>query len=127
MAVQRKVLLVEDDDSMRTALQRLLGAHHYDCSAYASAEALLAAHGAATGAACVVSDLTLPAKSGLELLDELRTQGGWPPFILITADDKPGLGAEAARRGAAGYLPKPFRGTALVDAIQAAMARQAPP
>lgn len=117
MATQRKVLLVEDDDSMRTALERLLEASGFACSAFASAEALFEQGGGA-GASCVVSDYRLPAMSGLDLADLMRAQGGWPPLILITAHDSPGLEAEARRHGAAGYLPKPFRGTALVDAIK---------
>ncbi len=117
-ALPRRILLVQDDDSMRTALQRMLNAHAFTCDAYASAEALLE-FGSAEGATCVVTDLMLPAMSGLELTETLRARGGWPPLILITAHDKPGLEAEARRRGAAGYLPKPFRGTVLVDAINA--------
>ncbi len=112
----RKVLLVEDDESMRSALQRLLCAFGFECDAFASAESLLAS-GPGEGAACVVSDLKLPGMSGLELLRELRARVGWPPLVLITAHDVPGLAADAARRGAAAYLPKPFAGTALVQAI----------
>jgi FixJ family two-component response regulator len=120
MVADRKVLVVEDDDSLRPALERLLHAAGFQVAAYASAEALLA-NGAAEGAACVVSDLKLPALSGLGLLAELRARGGGPPLILMTAYDAPGLREEAARRGAAAYLTKPFRGTALLAAINAAI------
>jgi FixJ family two-component response regulator len=114
------VILVEDDESMRKALERLLNAHHFECSAYASAEALLA-EGAGEGADCVVSDLMLPGMSGLEMLDEMRLRGGWPPLVLVTGYDRPGLCEEAVRRGAAGYLPKPVRGEALVAAVGSAI------
>ena len=83
---------------------------------YASAEALLV-DPAAGDAACVVCDLKLPAMSGFDFLAEWGAPGGRPPVILITAYDAPGLSEEAARRGAAGYLAKPFRGTALLEAI----------
>lgn len=112
----RLIVLVEDDESMRRALQRLLNAFGFDCDAFVSAESLLAS-GPGEGAACVVSDLKLPGMSGLDLLREMRARGGWPPLILITAHDVPGLADDAARRGAAAYLPKPFAGTALVQAI----------
>ena len=59
--------------------------------------------------------------SGFELLDELRGRGWWAPFIVITAHDAPGLGDEALRRGAAAYLVKPFRGSALLDAVRASI------
>jgi FixJ family two-component response regulator len=116
-----KVLLVEDDDSMREAIERLLGAGGFECAAYPSAEAMLSA-GADQGAACVVSDLKLPAMSGLELLAQLRERGGKIPLILITAHDAPGQREDALRRGAISYLAKPFRGTALLEAVNAAIA-----
>jgi FixJ family two-component response regulator len=112
----RKVLVVEDDTSMREAVERILGLAGFEPRAYASAEALLAA-GTAEGAACVVSDLRLPAMSGLELLAALRARGFRAPLILITAYDEPGLAEEAMRRGAAHYLAKPFHGTELLAAV----------
>ena len=108
VAAGRRLLLVEDDESMRRAVERLLKAYDFECSVYASAEELLA-KGACEGAACVVSDLMLPAMSGLEMLDEMRACGGWPPLVLVTAHDRPGLSEEAVRHGAAGYLAKPFQ------------------
>lgn len=113
------ILVVDDDDSMREALERLLRAADFETVAYASAEALLAA-GAGAGAACIVSDYKLPAMSGLELLSELRTRGGWPPVVLVTAHDSAEVRDEARRRGADGYLAKPFAGKALLAAIDRA-------
>ena len=113
------VLVVEDDDSMREAIERLLSAAGFGCAAYASADALLA-RGVDKDSACVISDLRLPGMSGLELLATLRQRNISLPFILITAHDAPGLREKAMRCGAAAYLAKPFRGTALLDAIRAA-------
>ena len=115
----QKVLIIEDDDSLRPALERLLHIAGFQVATYASAEALLAEDAAAEGAACVISDLKLPALSGFDLLTEMRARDGWPPLILITAYDAPGLREEAARRGAAAYLSKPFRGAALLETIEA--------
>ena len=112
-----KVLVVEDDDSMREAIESLLGAADIETMLYGSADALLAG-GAVADAACIVSDLMLPRMSGLDLLTELRGCAPWPPVIVITAHDAPGLRAEARRRGAAAYLAKPFPGRALLAAIQ---------
>jgi FixJ family two-component response regulator len=116
----RKVLVVEDDDSMREAIARLLGAAGYKATAFASAEEFIAS-GSAEGATCIVSDLRLPRMSGLELLANLRSRSASPPLILITAHDRPGLREEALRAGAAAYLPKPFPGTVLLDAVKAAI------
>jgi FixJ family two-component response regulator len=105
-----KVLVVEDDESMREAIETFLQAAGIETTMYATAEALLAG-GADAGAACVVSDLKLPGMSGLDLLAELRSRGGWPPLILISAHDSATLRLEAERQGAAAYLAKPFLGT----------------
>jgi FixJ family two-component response regulator len=120
MTVNAKVLVVDDDDSMRDAIERLLGAAGFACAAYASAEALLA-QGVDEDSACVVSDLRMPGLSGLELLAELRARHLAMPFVLITAHDAPGLRETAMASGAAAYLPKPFRGTALLEAVRGAI------
>lgn len=115
-----KVLVVEDDDSMREAIERLLDAGGFRCRAYASAVALLE-RGVDADAACVISDLRMPAMSGLELLAALRERDISLPFILITAHDKPGMRQQALSDGATAYLVKPFRGTVLLDAVQSSI------
>jgi len=112
------VLVIEDDESMREAIERLLGTAGFGCRAFASADALLA-RGVDESSVCVISDMRLPGISGLELLDELHKRQISMPFILITAHDAPGLHEKALRCGAAAYLPKPFRGTALLDTVRA--------
>jgi FixJ family two-component response regulator len=114
------VLVVEDDDSVREAIERLLGAAGFGCAAYVSADALLA-HGVDADSTCVISDLRLPGMSGLELLAMLRELKVSLPFILITAHDSPGMREKAASSGATAYLPKPFRGTVLLDTVRAAI------
>jgi FixJ family two-component response regulator len=114
------VLLVEDDDSMRAALERLLNAFGFRCIAFPSAETLLAS-GVGEGAVCLVSDLKLPGMSGLDLLAELRTRRTPLPSIVITSHDAPGLRDGAGRQGVSAYLTKPFPGIALLDAIKAAI------
>lgn len=115
-----KILVVEDDAGMRLAIERLLDVGGFMCAAYESADALLA-HGVDGDSACVISDLRMPGMSGLELLAALREQQILLPFILITAHDGPGLRQKAISSGAIAYLPKPFRGTALLDAVRCAI------
>jgi FixJ family two-component response regulator len=115
------VLVVEADASMREALERLLAEGGYGCVAFASAEALLA-RVADDSAACVISDLRLPGMSGLELLSTLRERHMAVPVIVITAHDMAGLREEVIAHGAANYLAKPFRGSALLKAVAAATA-----
>jgi FixJ family two-component response regulator len=115
-----RVLVVEDDDSMREAIERLLNAAGFTTAVYASAEELLAV-GPVGGDACVVSDLKLPAMSGLELLAQLRRHSWRGPLILITAHDSPVVRKAAKQSGVAGYLAKPFLGSTLLAAIRTAI------
>lgn len=64
--------------------------------------------------------------SGFDLLAEWRTRRE-AALILITAHDAPGMDKEAMRRGAAAYLAKPFRGTALLEVINAVTEGRRPP
>ncbi|NEX21930.1 response regulator [Thiorhodococcus mannitoliphagus] len=117
---KQRVFVVEDDESLRPAIERLLTTAGFGVAGFTSAEAMLgdASH---RGAGCIVTDLKLPGMSGFELIEDLQRHGVAAPVILITAHDAPGLHAEAARRGAAAYLAKPFLGTALLEAIRAVM------
>jgi len=117
MGSDRKILVVDDDEGMREAIESLLDEAGFETTVYASAEALLAADGVES-ATCVISDLKLPLMSGLELLTALRARGPRPPVIVITAHDAPGVCNEAMRLGAAAYLAKPFLGNALLSAIE---------
>ncbi len=120
------VLVVEDDDSMREAIHTLLSLSGYRTLLFGSAEAMLA-EGATGRPLCVVSDLNLPAMSGLDLLIELRRRS-WPtPVIIITAFDSPSTRREAMRRGAAAYMAKPFPSSALLTAIHDISAAAGPP
>jgi FixJ family two-component response regulator len=116
MGAQGKVLVVEDDQGMREAIETLLDAAGIESASYASAEALLAGS-AVDDALCIISDIKLPAMSGLDLLTALRARERSPPVIVITAHDCASVRADAARHGAAAYLAKPFLGTALLAAI----------
>jgi FixJ family two-component response regulator len=122
----RTVLIVDDDDSMREAIERLLNVAGFQTATYASAEALLAG-GAVEGAKCVISDLKLPSMSGLELLTELGARRARLPMIVITAYDAPGVRDEAERRGAVAYFAKPFQGHELLAALETAIERYAGP
>jgi FixJ family two-component response regulator len=120
------VLVVEDDESMREAIATLLDLSGYRTLLYASAEAMLAEN-AIDRPLCVVSDLNLPAMSGLDLLIELRRRR-WPtPVIIITAFDSPSTRREAMQRGAAAYMAKPFPSSALLTAIHQISPAGGPP
>lgn len=115
------VFIIDDDASVRDSLALMLGLGGYHTALFASAEAFLAAWDEAS-AGCVVSDLRLPGRSGLELQAALRSHGSVLPFIVITAHgDVPS--ARAAFQGqAVDFLEKPFDYAQLRAAIDTAFA-----
>jgi FixJ family two-component response regulator len=115
-----RVLLVEDDDSVRKSMVRLLNSLGVSTASYESAEALLAV-GLGAGDTCVVSDLKLPGISGLQLLAELRQRGCLQPVILMTAYDSSTIRKVAEYYDVAAYLPKPLSGATLLAAIRTAI------
>jgi FixJ family two-component response regulator len=112
-----KICVVEDDASMRRALRRLLKAARYEVSEFESAEALLKSRQVET-ADCLVADFNLPGLSGLQLIDRLKRGGRSLPIIVITSFDSPQLQADVLKRGAFGYLKKPFEGEDLLSMIR---------
>jgi DNA-binding response OmpR family regulator len=80
---RRRITVVEDDASLRSALAFALEAEGYAVAVFAAAEPLLAAPPPAD---CLVVDLRLPGMDGLALIAALRTLGAQPPAILITSN-----------------------------------------
>jgi two-component system response regulator FlrC len=111
-----KVLLVEDDPSLREALGETLTLAGHDYHAVGSAEeALLAA--AEASFSLVVSDVNMPGMDGHQLLNQLRTRYPQLPVLLMTAHGAVDRAVEAMRQGAADYLVKPFEPKALLALV----------
>jgi FixJ family two-component response regulator len=115
-----RIVVVEDDASMSQAIERVLRAGGFAAALFASAEAALEADAAAT-ADCLVLDIRLPGMSGFELYRRLVLSGKELPAIFITAHDEPAVREEAEKLGAKSYLPKPFSGRDLLDAVTQAL------
>ena len=118
------VVVVEDDDSLRSALERLLRAAGFGTRGYRSAEDMLADAAASTLDALVV-DLHLPAMDGIDLVATLRSRGFGAPAVAITAHDEARLRARARRQGIECFLAKPFAGAELVGAMRDLLRRGA--
>lgn len=117
MALGPLISIIDDDDSLRRALVRLLGSLGYDARGFGSAEEF-AESGAISSSACVITDIQMPGMSGIEL-KQLLVQRRCPvPVIMITARHEPGLKEKAYAVGAACFLRKPFAATALIDCVE---------
>jgi FixJ family two-component response regulator len=118
------VHLIDDDESVRTALTRLLKAAGHEVRAYASAtDFLLAREGAWHG--CLILDVRMPGgPSGLELHKALIRQGETLPVIFITGHGDIPMGVQAIKDGAFDFLTKPVGRGALLHAVETALARE---
>jgi FixJ family two-component response regulator len=110
------VAIVDDDPSVRRALQRVVEAGGYTVQTFASAREFLDAL-PKFRVACLVLDIYLGGMSGLDLQKRVVADGLRIPVIFITAHDDAPTRGRIAKSGAAGYLWKPFDGPALLDAI----------
>lgn len=117
------VYVVEDDAAVRDSLALMLGLAGYSTALFADAEAFLAAY-RAEFAGCVVADLRLPGKSGLELQAELRARGSTLPFIVMTAHGDVPSARAAFQAQAVDFLEKPFDHAQLRAAIDTAFSRE---
>ena len=121
MPVQGPIIsVIDDDELLRDAIQRLLRSHGYVVHSFASAEEFLKS-GMAGASACIVSDIQLPKMDGLALQDQLRAQGNAVPVIFITAYPKATAEARAKKAGAVCVLYKPFDSDALIACIDTAL------
>lgn len=111
------VIIVDDDESFRTFLARLVGTVGLKTMSHASAEDFLSSK-PPDGPACLVLDVQMPGLSGLDLQRELA-QGGRPlPIVFITGHGDIPMSVEAMKAGAVGFLSKPFRNQDLIDAVK---------
>jgi FixJ family two-component response regulator len=111
------VIIVDDDQSFRTFLSRLVSTIGLKAILYASAEEFLAAR-PPDGPACLVLDVQMPGLSGLDLQRELARTGHLLPIVFITGHGDIPMTVEAMKAGAVGFLTKPLRNQDLLDAVK---------
>jgi len=117
------VHVVDDDDSFRTALARLLRSAGYAVKAYRSAgEFLLDRPG--DGPGCLILDVRMPGPSGLELQEALAREELAQPVVFLTGHGGVRESVQAMRRGAVDFLTKPVQRRELLAAVEEALARQ---
>jgi FixJ family two-component response regulator len=116
------IFVVDDDASMREALQRLLRSVGLQVTTFASAREFLQ-HRGADAPGCLVLDVRLPGLSGLDLQHELAAAQMDLPIIFITGYGDIPMTVQAMKAGAVEFLTKPFRDQDLLDAIQHALER----
>jgi FixJ family two-component response regulator len=115
------VFVVDDDISVREALEPLLEDAGWQPQMFESAQAFLD-HPRATGPSCLVLDVTLPGLNGLGLQRRLADRPEMPIIFITGYGDVP-MSVQAMKAGAVEFLTKPFEDSALLDAIEGAIDR----
>jgi len=123
-AATLRVFVVDDDDSVRESLARLLRSESLEVECFASASAFLEAFAQVRAPSCVVLDVFLPDFNGLALQAELRAAEFPPAIVFLTGRGDIPMSVKAMKDGAVEFLTKPFRASELVSAVKAAIARE---
>lgn len=118
------IRVVDDDESLRTALLRLLDAAGYEAQGYASTGDFLL-HSPRERPGCLLLDLRLPGPSGLDLQASLPDNGFSLPVVFMTGHPEVAASVRAMKAGAVDFLEKPVERKTLLDALQRALARDA--
>ncbi|MFO7949735.1 MAG: sigma-54 dependent transcriptional regulator [Candidatus Fermentibacteraceae bacterium] len=115
-----RVLVVDDDPQIRRLLAEVLQTEGYSCeTVWAAREAMRVLRRQSFD--LLITDLNLPDRSGLDLLDMISSRHPGLPVIVITGYASIESTKQAIRRGALDYIPKPFSGRAVVSAIERAL------
>jgi FixJ family two-component response regulator len=118
-----KVFLVDDDDSVRRGLGRLIKSGGYEVQTFVSARGFLESGDYHKGPACLVLDVRMPGLSGLDLQRELQAANAILPIIFITGHGDIPTTVRAMKAGAVDFLAKPVKDVVLLRAIEQALAR----
>src|ERR1700733_7766681 len=119
----RVISVVDDDASVRVGTENLLSSLGYTVHTFASAEGFLrSAHFSNTS--CVITDVQMPAMSGVQLQALLLAQGHHVPIIFITAFSDDAVRARALQAGAICFLTKPLDRLTLIKCLETALERR---
>jgi FixJ family two-component response regulator len=122
MADRATIYLIDDDASVRRALERVMASAGLDAAGFASAEDFIAQASLAAGN-CIVADMDMLGMSGLDLKHLLNAAHANLPLIFLTANDTEEMRTAAHAAGAVGCFRKPVDAQALLDAVQWALRR----
>jgi FixJ family two-component response regulator len=117
------VLIIDDDPEFRDSVVRLLRSVGLRTQQFSSVSDFLKADPALDGPTCLVLDVRMPGRSGLELQRDLAAANRQVPIIFITAHGDIPMTVQAMKGGAVEFLTKPFRDQDLLEAVEAGLAR----
>jgi FixJ family two-component response regulator len=116
----QSVCVIDDDDSFRRSMTRMLTAAGFATAGYRCAGEFLLAH-SHDGNVCILLDISMPGPSGIDLLKALMARDCAPPVIFVTGRDDVITTVDVMKWGAFSYLLKPVGGETLLPVVRAAL------
>ena len=114
------VFIVDDDESVRRALERLMRSVGFDVRLFSSAQDFLD-QGCQNTRGCLILDVRMPQMDGLELQEKLKACGSKIPVVFITAHYDVSTQEQAMKAGAVAFIQKPFDDQVLLDAVNSGL------
>ena len=115
-----KVFIIDDDESVRSSLSLFLKLSNYDVEIFESSEEYLSREDYKR-AGCIILDVNMAGKSGLELQEVLIDRNSHLPIIFITGYGNVRMGVDTVKKGAVNYLEKPFNEEELLQSVAEAV------
>jgi FixJ family two-component response regulator len=116
------VFVIDDDESVRKSLKRLLDAAHHKTEVFKSASEFLS-RSPHPGPSCIIVDVRMPGVTGIDLQKTLIDTGREEQLVFITAHGDIPMCAQAMKAGAVDFLPKPFKPKELLESVERALSR----
>jgi FixJ family two-component response regulator len=117
-----RIFLIDDDPSVRRSLSLLIRSAGYQVLSFESADEFLATEGF-NGEGCIILDIFLDGKSGLDFQDDISRKFNCLPIIYITGQGDIPMSVQAMKKGALNFLQKPVNDEALLKGIEEAVAK----
>ena len=121
MTANGEIFIVDDDATVRDALSVVFSLEGYHVSGFADGNSFLAA-ARARAPACVILDVHMPGRSGLDILKELNAQHYEAPIFIISGKADIPMAVDAIKNGARDFIEKPFDASTVVASVRGAIA-----
>jgi two-component system response regulator FixJ len=125
-----RVFVVDDDECIRVAVCAILKRANYDCTCFSDVAGCLEElrrqnRDLADGCDLLLTDVKMPGRGGLELLQEVRKTFPWIPVIMMTAYGSIPMSVQAVRTGAFDFIEKPVEEAKLLSVVESALLKEA--
>jgi len=127
MTAPMRIAVIDDDEPVLDSLRLYFTRQSIETSCFTSAQDFLAGMARGGRFDCIVCDVRMPALSGLDLVQHLKSEGLSTPVVLITGHGDVDMAVAAIKIGAFDFIEKPFDEARLLASIRDAVARQARP